>query len=49
MTGREIGPSRIPDNYSVVGVPEAAVGSVVAAVEAEGVGGKEARAGRFVS
>ncbi len=48
LTGREIGPIRISDNYSVVGVPEAAVESVVQAIKASSIRGKKARARPYV-
>jgi ATP-dependent RNA helicase DeaD len=44
LTGREIGPIRISDNYSVVGVPEQAVDTVVKAIRATTIRGKKAKA-----
>ena len=48
LTGRDIGPIRISDNYSVVGVPEASVNTVVKAIKATTIRGKKARARPFV-
>ncbi len=48
LTGREIGPIRIADNYSVVGVPERSVDTVVKAIRATTIRGKKARARPFV-
>ena len=48
LTGREIGPIRISDNYSVVGVPEQAVDTVVRAIRATTIRGKKAKARPFV-
>ncbi len=48
LTGREIGPIRITDNYSVVGVPEASVDRVINAIGATMIRGKKARARRYV-
>jgi len=48
LSGSEIGPIRISDHYSVVGVPEAAVNAVVSAVKASTIKGKKAKARRFV-
>ncbi len=48
LSGRDIGPIRISDNFSVVGVPEASVDTVVAALQATTVRGKKTRARRFV-
>ncbi|MCH1434230.1 MAG: DbpA RNA binding domain-containing protein, partial [Acidimicrobiales bacterium] len=48
LTGREIGPIRISDNYSVVGVPEQAVDTVVKAIRATTIRGKKAKARPFV-
>lgn len=48
LTGREIGPIRISDNYSVVGVPEQAVDTVVRAIRTTTIRGKKAKARPFV-
>ncbi|MEM9203233.1 MAG: DEAD/DEAH box helicase [Actinomycetota bacterium] len=48
LTGREIGPIRISDNYSVVGVPEKSVNTVVKAIKNTTIRGKKARARPFV-
>ena len=48
LTGREIGPIRIADNYSVVGVPERSVDTVVKAIRATTIRGKKAKARPFV-
>ncbi len=48
LGGRDIGPIRICDNFSVVGVPEASVDTVVAALQATTVRGKKTRARRYV-
>jgi len=48
LSGRDIGPIRISDNFSVVGVPEDAVDRVVEALQATTVRGKKTRARRYV-
>ena len=48
LTGREIGPIRIADKYSVVGVPEAAVESTITAINDSTIRGKRAHARRYV-
>jgi ATP-dependent RNA helicase DeaD len=48
LSGRDIGPIRIADAYSVVGVPEAAVDDVVRAMKTTQVRGKSAKVRRFV-
>jgi ATP-dependent RNA helicase DeaD len=48
LTGREIGPIRISDSYSVVGVPEDSVDTVVNAILASSIRGKKARARPYV-
>lgn len=48
LTGREIGPIRIADKYSVVGVPEAAVDATIGAINASSIRGKRAHARRYV-
>ena len=48
LTGRDIGPIRIAEAYSVVGVPEAAVDDVVQAMKSSQVRGKPAKVRRFV-
>jgi ATP-dependent RNA helicase DeaD len=47
LTGRDIGPIRISDSYSVVGVPEASVDSTIDAILATSIRGKKARARRY--
>ena len=48
LVGREIGPIRIADNYSVVGVPERSVEHVIASMASTTMRGKRARVRRFV-
>ena len=48
LTGAQIGPIRIADAYSVVGVPEAAVDAVVRAMRNATIRGKKVRSRRFV-
>ncbi len=48
LTGRDIGPIRITENYSVVGVPEESVDTVITAIGATMIRGKKARARRYV-
>jgi len=48
LTGREIGPIRIADNYAVVGVPERSVEHVIASMQSATMRGKRARVRRFV-
>ncbi|MFV0258262.1 MAG: DEAD/DEAH box helicase [Acidimicrobiales bacterium] len=48
LSGRQIGPIRISEHYSVVGVPEAAVGDVIQAVNGSSIRGKRAKARRYV-
>ncbi len=48
LTGREIGPIRIADHYSVVGVPEASVDAVISAMGRTVVRGKRVNVRRFV-
>ena len=48
LTGRDIGPIRISDGYSVVGVPEESVDTVVAAILGTSIRGKKARARPYV-
>lgn len=47
LTGRDIGPIRISENYSVVGVPEEAVERVIKAMQATKVRGKQADIRRY--
>jgi ATP-dependent RNA helicase DeaD len=47
LTGRQIGPIRIADNFSVVGVPEARVDAVIAAMRATMIRGKRANIRRY--
>jgi ATP-dependent RNA helicase DeaD len=46
--GREIGPIRISDAYSVVGVPEASIDHVIDTMQSTTMRGKRARVRRFV-
>ncbi|MGI9606172.1 MAG: DbpA RNA binding domain-containing protein, partial [Acidimicrobiales bacterium] len=48
LAGRDIGPIRISDHYSVVGVPESSVDEVVNAITRSTVKGKKAKARRYV-
>lgn len=48
LSGRDIGPIRIADHYSVVGVPDRAVDEVVGAIKRSTVKGKKAKARRYV-
>ena len=48
LVGREIGPIRISDAYSVVGVPEASVDHVIETMQSTTMRGKRARVRRFV-
>ncbi len=48
LSGREIGPIRIADHYSVVGVPEASVDAVISAMGRTVVRGKRVNVRRFV-
>ena len=48
LTGRDIGPIRITENYSVVGVPEASADTVISAIGATMIRGKKARSRRYV-
>jgi ATP-dependent RNA helicase DeaD len=48
ISGREIGPIKISEHYSVVGVPESAVGTVIKAINGSGIRGKKAKARRYV-
>ncbi len=48
LTGRDIGPIRISEHYSVVGVPEAAVESTIQAINGTTIRGKRAKARRYV-
>jgi len=47
LAGRDIGPIRISDHYSVVGVPEASVEDVVGAIKRSTVKGKKTKARRY--
>ncbi len=47
LSGREIGPIRITDNYSVVGVPASAVDNVVSAMGNTVMRGKKAKVRRY--
>ena len=47
LSGREIGPIRITDNYSVVGVPAGAVDTVVSAMGNTVMRGKKAKVRRY--
>jgi ATP-dependent RNA helicase DeaD len=48
LVGRDIGPIRISDAYSVVGVPEASVEHVIDKMQSTTMRGKRARVRRFV-
>ncbi len=48
LVGREIGPIRISEAYSVVGVPEASVEHVIDTMQSTTMRGKRARVRRFV-
>jgi ATP-dependent RNA helicase DeaD len=48
LVGREIGPIRISEAYSVVGVPEASVEHVIETMQSTTMRGKRARVRRFV-
>lgn len=48
LSGRDIGPIRISEHYSVVGVPPSAVYEVVAAVNGSSIRGKRAKARPYV-
>jgi len=48
LSGSEIGPIRIADHYSTVGVPEAQVDATVDAINGTQIRGKRAKARRFV-
>ena len=48
LTGREIGPIRITDMYSVVGVPEARVDDVIQAMQHAVIRGRNAQVRRYV-
>jgi ATP-dependent RNA helicase DeaD len=48
LVGREIGPIRISDAYSVVGVPEASLDHVIDTMQSTTMRGKRARVRRFV-
>ena len=48
IAGRDIGPIRISDHYSVVGVPDSSVEDVITAIKKSTVKGKKAKARRFV-
>jgi ATP-dependent RNA helicase DeaD len=49
LSGGDIGPIRIAEHYSVVGVPEASVGDVIKAINGTGLRGKRAKARRYVN
>jgi ATP-dependent RNA helicase DeaD len=48
LVGRDIGPIRISDSFSVVGVPEASVEHVIDTMQSTTMRGKRARVRRFV-
>ncbi|MCP3857369.1 MAG: DEAD/DEAH box helicase [Actinomycetia bacterium] len=48
LAGREIGPIRITDRYSVVGVPEGSVDQVIKALQSTTIRGKRTTVRRFV-
>ena len=47
LSGREIGPIRITENFSVVGVPAGSVDSVVSAMSNATMRGKKAKVRRY--
>lgn len=49
LSGRDIGPIKISDHYSVVGVPDASVDEVVGAIKRSTVKGKKAKARRYTN
>ncbi|MDH3302662.1 MAG: DEAD/DEAH box helicase [Acidimicrobiia bacterium] len=49
LSGRDIGPIRISEHYSVVGVPPSAVHEVVAAVNGSSIRGRRAKARPYVT
>ena len=48
LSGREIGPIRIAEHHSVVGVPEASVDAVIAKMGSTTIRGKPAEVRRYV-
>jgi ATP-dependent RNA helicase DeaD len=48
LVGRDIGPIRISEAFSVVGVPEASVDHVIETMQSTTMRGKRARVRRFV-
>ena len=48
LTGREIGPIRISEGFSVVGVPEASVDRVISSMNSATLRGKKVRVRRYV-
>jgi ATP-dependent RNA helicase DeaD len=48
LSGSDIGPIRIADHFSVVGVPESSVDEVISAIKATTIRGKPAKARRYV-
>ncbi len=48
LSGGDIGPIRIAEHYSVVGVPKSSVGDVIEAINGTGLRGKRAKARRYV-
>ena len=48
LSGRDIGPIRISDHYSVVGVPDGSVDDVIYAIKKSTVKGKKTKARRYV-
>ena len=47
LTGREIGPIKITENYSIVGVPEARVDDVIGSLRSSTLKGKRPNARRY--
>jgi len=47
LSGRDIGPIKISDHYSVVGVPDTSVDEVIGAIKRSTVKGKKAKARRY--
>ena len=47
LEGRQIGPIRISDNFSVVGVPERKVDDIIGAMSATSIRGKKTSVRRY--
>ncbi len=48
LSGRDIGPIKIAEHYSVVGVPSSTVNEVISAINGSSIRGKRAKARRYV-